>query len=200
MGRSRVSGNTISEDGILEGESVFDKGKGMYKGYYPNGNLQTKGMMEGDLKTGTWEMYEKDGKLSGYYKPFYDDRKLGKEITALATKSNYTKKVSRATRFTYFDERAGEFRGVIFGTNPVWVAIGQFPLSVEFYLQERLGHEFEFIGLRKPFFKADEDVPIGKLYERGYGIVFRQKFYNPIKVGMWYFGHENPVYQCQVIM
>lgn len=180
----------FSEDGKLEGDCTFDKGKGLYKGYYPNGSLQTKGMMEGDLKTGTWEIYEQDGKLSGYYKPFYDDRKLGKEIVDLAGKSNHTKKVSRATRFTYFDERAGEFRGVIFGTNPVWLAIGEFPLAIEFYVQERLGHEFEFIGIRKPFFKADVDVPVGKMFERGYSITFKQKFYNPIKVGMWYFGHE----------
>lgn len=178
------------EDGKLEGECTFDKGKGMYKGYYPNGNLQTKGMMEDDLKTGTWEIYEKDGKLSGYYKPFYDDRKLGKEIADLARKSNYTKKVTRAKRFTYFDQRAGEFRGVIFATNPVWIAVGRLPLGIEFYLQERLGHEFEFIGIRSPFFKADENIPSGKQFERGYSISIKQKFYNPVKAGMWYFGHE----------
>lgn len=178
------------EDGKLEGECTFDKGKGVYKGYYPNGNLQTKGMMEDDLKTGTWEIYEKDGKLSGYYKPFYDDRKLGKEITDLARKSNYTKKVTRAKRFTYFDPRVGEFRGVIFATNPVWIAIGRLPLGIEFYLQERLGHEFEFIGIRSPFFKADENIPSGKQFERGYSISIKQKFYNPVKAGMWYFGHE----------
>jgi antitoxin component YwqK of YwqJK toxin-antitoxin module len=178
------------EDGKLEGECQFDKGKGMYHGYYANGNLQTKGMMEDDLKTGTWEIYEKDGKLSGYYKPFYDDRKLGKEIAALAGKSSYSKKVTKAKRFAYFDERAGEFRGVIFGTNPVWLAVGRLPLGIEFYLQERLGHEFEFIGIRDPFFKADLSIPAGKKFERGYSISIKQKFYNPVKAGMWYFGHE----------
>ncbi|RAW01430.1 hypothetical protein DQQ10_11050 [Pseudochryseolinea flava] len=179
-----------AEDGKLEGEAEFEKGKGTYKGYFPNGSLQTKGTMEDDLKTGTWEIYEKDGKLSGYYKPFYEDRKLGKEIVTLATKSNYAKKVTKAKRFMYFDERIGEFRGLIFASNPVWMAAGRLPLSLEFYLQERLGHEFEFIGIRNPFFKADIDVPAGKQFERGYSASIKQKFYNPLKAGMWYFGHE----------
>ena len=64
------------------------------------------------------------------------------------------------------------------------------PLGIEFYLQERIGHEFEFIGIRDPFFNADLDISPGKLYERGYSIAIKQKFYNPLKAGMWYFGQE----------
>jgi len=178
------------EDGKREGECVFDKDKGTYYGYFPNGNLQTKGTLEGELKTGTWEIYETDGKLSGYYKPFYEDKKLGKEIVDLASKTSTRKSAKKATGFNYFDERSNEFRGVIFATNPVWLAVGQIPLAVEFYQQERLGHEFEFIGVRDPFFKADNDITPGKIFERGYSISIRQKFYNPLKAGMWYFGHE----------
>ncbi|MCI0750540.1 MAG: hypothetical protein L0Y35_01760, partial [Flammeovirgaceae bacterium] len=61
---------------------------------------------------------------------------------------------------------------------------------VEFYLEERLGHEFEFVGFRDPFFVADDHVPVGKQFTRGSSISIKQKFYNPMRVGMWYFGHE----------
>jgi hypothetical protein len=67
---------------------------------------------------------------------------------------------------------------------------GRLPLAIEFYSQERLGHEFEFVGIRDPFFAADKDIAPNKLFERGYSMAIRQKFYNPIKAGMWYFGHE----------
>jgi antitoxin component YwqK of YwqJK toxin-antitoxin module len=178
------------EDGKQEGSCEYEKDKGTYYGYYPNGNLQTKGTLEGELKTGTWEIYETDGKLSGYYRPFYDNRKLSKEIATLAGKSNRAKSSSRGKRLTYFDPRFNEFRGVIMGSNPVWLAVGRIPLGIEFYLQERLGHEFEFIGIRDPFFKADPDVAAGKRFQRGYHISIKQKFYNPLKAGMWYFGQE----------
>lgn len=200
-GKIKVKGQLISEkrqgkwqffyaDGTLEGECDYVDGKGVYKGYYPNGVLQTKGNMDDDKKVDTWEMYEADGKLSGYYRPFYDNRKLGNEITSLAEKSSINKTVSKGKRFTWFDQRFNEFRGLILGTNPVFLFAGELPLAAEFYLQERLGHEFEFIGIRDPFFKADEDVAPGMEFIRGYSICIKQKFYNPLKAGMWYFGHE----------
>src|SRR5690606_16330805 len=202
-GKLRRKGNIVNEkrhgqwlyyfeDGKLEGTCDYKHGTGTYFGYYPNGNLQTKGTLEDDLKTGTWEIYENDGTLSGYYKPFYDDKKLSQEITALASKSSsIDKKVSKnGKHLGYFDARANEFHGVIFATNPVWLAAGKLPIGIEFYLEERIGHEFEFIGIRDPFFTADIKIPPGKKFERGYSIAIKQKFYNPLKLGMWYFGHE----------
>jgi antitoxin component YwqK of YwqJK toxin-antitoxin module len=178
------------EDGKREGECDYLNDKGTYFGYFSNGNLRTKGTLEGDQKTGTWEMYENDGKLSGYYRPFYDDRKLGKEIAALSMSGKATKSGSSARRLTYFDARFNEFRGVIVGGNPIMAFAGRLPVSVEFYLQERLGHEFEFVGIREPFFKSDTSIPVGKQFERGYSITIRQKMYNQTKAGMWYFGQE----------
>lgn len=179
------------EDGRREGECAYKDNKGIYYGYFPNGTLQTKGSMEGELKTGTWEIYQEDGKLSGYYRPFYENKKLGEEIVALSNASSPAKKVSRrGKRLTNFDPRVNEFRGLIVGGNPVMVFAGRLPLGVEFYLQERLGHEFEFIGIRDPFFKNDLNVPAGDRFERGYAIAIKQKLYNPLKAGMWYFGHE----------
>lgn len=177
------------EDGKKEGECDFVNDKGTYYGYYPNGNLQTKGTLEGERKTGTWEIYENDGQLSGYYKPFYN-QKTGKEITDIVTKTNAKNSRKQARGFTYFQEKGNEFRGVIAATNPIWMAVGRIPLGLEFYIEERLGHEFEFIGIRDPFFIADDNVAPGKRFERGYQISIKQKFYNPLKAGMWYFGHE----------
>ncbi len=179
------------EDGKKEGTCEYTNGKGIYHGYFANGTLQTRGPMDGDLKTGTWEIYENDGKLSGYYRPFYDDKKLSAEITGLAQKTPATRKATAKKRgFSYFDQRYNEFQGVIFGTNPLWLAAGEIPLGIEFYLQERIGHEFEFVGIRNPFFTADTRIGAGKQYERGYSIAIKQKFYNPLKTGMWYFGQE----------
>jgi uncharacterized protein len=179
------------EDGKSEGVCEFANDKGTYVGYYPSGSVRTKGTIEGDQKTGTWEMYESDGKLSGYYRPFYDDRKLSKEIETLSRSNTKSlKSGSSAKRLTHFDARFNEFRGVIIGTNPVMVFAGRLPVGVEFYLQERLGHEFEFVGMRDPFFRSDANVPVGKQFDRGYSITIRQKLYNQLKAGMWYFGQE----------
>ena len=178
-------------DGKLEGECNYENGRGVYKGYYPSGALQTSGEMEQERKVGTWEIYESDGRLSGYYRPFYDENKIiSTEITELVGKSSITKVVTRGKRFKYFDPRVNEFKGVIVGTNPIFLAAGRLPVGLEFYLQERLGHEFEFIGIRDPFFKSDQNILPGKNFIRGYSVAIKQKFYNPFKIGMWYFGHE----------
>jgi uncharacterized protein len=178
------------EDGKREGECEFLHGKGTYYGYYPNGNLQTKGTLDGELKTGTWEIYENDGKLSGYYRPFYDDKKLGKEITQLADKAAEKLPSSKRRNLTYFDARFNEFRGLIVGSNPIMAFAGKLPVAIEYYFQERLGHEFEFIGLRNPFFRSDGKIAPGEQYERGYAIAIKQKFYNLVRSDIWYFGHE----------
>jgi len=179
------------EDGKLEGECNFDKGKGTYSGYYPSGSLQTKGLIENDLRVGTWELYEQDGKLSGYYKPFYDNNAAAKEIDRLLSKKTKSiPKERKRTGFDYFSPLYPEYHGVIIGGNPAFSFIGTMPFAIEFYNQERLGHEFSFEGLRDPFFTADSEVPKNRIFRRGNVISVRQKFYNPMKTGMWYFGHQ----------
>jgi len=181
------------EDGKLEGECDFNQGKGTYYGYYPDGTVQTKGQIENDLRVGTWELYEPDGKLSGYYKPFYENDGLANEIGVLANtnpKAPAAKGAPAKRNFSYFRPRNPEYHGVIIAGDPMMSFIGSIPFGVEFYNQERLGHEFVFEGIRNPFFTADGQVPQNKTYNRGYAIAVRQKFYNPLKTGMWYFGHE----------
>ncbi|HRX01150.1 MAG TPA: toxin-antitoxin system YwqK family antitoxin, partial [Cyclobacteriaceae bacterium] len=181
------------EDGKIEGDCDFEKGKGTYRGYYPNGSLQTKGVIEDDLRVGTWELYDEDGTLTGYYKPFYEDNTLAGEINSLLSKPStpvVTVNKSAKKGFYYFNERFPEYRGVILQGNPFAAFIGTFPMAIEFYNQERLGHEFEFDGIRDPFFAADSEVAQDQIFQRGYAIAVKQKFYNPLKTGMWYFAHE----------
>lgn len=178
------------DTGKKEGECEYVNSRGTYYGYYPDGALQTKGQMEDDRKVGTWEIFERDGKLSGYYKPFYDDKETGKDIASLASKKYKRTNASHTKGMSYFDPRHNEFKGVIVGGNPLFTAIGRLPVAIEFYLQERLGHEFEFIGIRDPFFIVDDNISVGKNFMRGYSISIKQKMYNPLKAGMWYFGHE----------
>jgi len=181
------------EDGKKEGECDFIEGKGTYYGYYPNGTIQTKGPIENDRRVGTWELYEQDGVLSGYYKPLYEDKDLEKQINALMAKSKAVPPATpRRTRrgFTYFQKRNSEYRSVIIQGNPAFMFLGTFPLGLEFYNQERLGHEFAFEGIRNPFFISDSEVQDGKQYQRGYAVSIRQKFYNESRFGMWYFGHN----------
>ena len=54
------------------------KEKGCIMDISPTEIFRQKEPLEDDLKTGTWEIYENDGKLSGYYRPFYDDKKLSR--------------------------------------------------------------------------------------------------------------------------
>ncbi len=189
-GKSQGPWKYYYEDGKLEGECEFEKGKGNYTGYYPSGSLQTKGVIEDDLRVGTWELFQEDGKLSGYYKPVYDgDKNLANEINAIAKAQNKVNKVSRKG-FYYFDSQYREYKGVIIQGNPLFCFVGSVPMGIEFYNEERLGHEFEFEAIRDPFFTADAEVAKGQVFKRGYAIAFKQKFYNPMKLGMWYFAHE----------
>jgi len=193
-GKNQGKWQYFYEDGKPEGECDFEAGKGTYFGYCPASNLQTKGRIEDDLRVGTWELYEQDGKLSGYYKPFYEDKELSNAINSLVERSKtplpIIKKNQHKRRFDYFSPRYPEYHSVILQGNPAFAFLGSFPLGIEFYNEARLGHEFGFEGLRDPFFISDSQVPAGKLFNRGYAISLRQKFYNPIKYGMWYLAHE----------
>ncbi len=206
-GKLRLKGNITDEknqgvwkyfyeNGQLEGECDFIDGRGEYYGYYPDGTLQTKGTLEDNQKVGRWELYKNDGTLSGYYKPIYDEPI---ENAPIAKKPEKTKKrygvgayKFKKRRFNYFDSKINEFQGLIVSVNPFATFIGRIPFGMEFYLQERLGHEFEFEGIRDPFYTEDHNVPLNDVYTRGYSISIRQKFYNKTnqEFAMWYFGHE----------
>ena len=184
------------ENGALEGECDFLDGRGEYYGYYPEGTLQTKGIIDDNQKVGRWELYKNDGTLSGYYKPIYDEEMALSSPPPATNKKKKSYGVGaykfKGRKFNYFSPKVNEFQGVIISLNPLASFIGRMPFGMEFYLQERLGHEFAFEGIRDPFYVLDPDVPIGEVFTRGYSISLRQKFYNKTAsgFGLWYFGHE----------
>ncbi len=189
------------EDGTLEGESIFRNGKGAYTGYYRDGSLKMKGEVENGERVGVWELYKPDGELAGYYESIYEDNKpvfralrnaeaeagsADDKSRALNPEYLYRKKSSR-----YFKPRINELRAVIFGINPLALLTHRLPLSIEYYMQERLGYEVE-IGLqRDPFFYADRSIEPGTVYQRGGFVAVKQKFYHPdTRSGIFYFGHR----------
>ena len=161
----------------------------MYTGLYPNGVVQTKGPIENDKRVGTWELYEQDGVLSGYYKPLYQDKELEKQINTLVARSKLPPIITNRRNGggpKYFQSKLGEYKSMIIQANPLLMFLGSLPAGLEFYNQERLGHEISFEGIRNPFFTADTEVQDGLRYQRGYAVAIRQKFYNPTRFGMWY--------------
>ncbi len=182
--------------GKLQGICQYgDEGIGQYTGFYPQGGIRTSGTMENGTKVGKWNIYDKEGEVSGYYKPFYDDRN---DILAMVNKPEKEVReygvgeyLFKTKKFRYFENKINEFHGVIVSTNPLAPIIGRLPVNMEFYIHERLGHEFEFEALRDPFFANVNGLAINEVYSRGYAMAIRQKFYNPVGTyGLWYFGHE----------
>jgi antitoxin component YwqK of YwqJK toxin-antitoxin module len=187
------------EDGILEGESWFINGTGEYKGYYKDGTLKMEGTLQDGAKTGIWTLYNNDGSLAGYYKTYYEDNKpvfrvIDDKPTPVDTTNLVYEKpeyLFKKKRVRYFRPQVNEFRGIIVGFNPVSMAFGSIPLTMEYYLQERLGYELQYSIIRDPFFTSDGNVRINEIYDRGYSLAVRQKLYSPDRrLGMFYFGHE----------
>ncbi len=187
------------EDGILEGESLFVNGVGDYKGYYKDGTLKMEGTIENGVKTGIWTLYNNDGSLAGYYKTYYEDNKPVFRVIEDRPNSLDTTRIAyekpqylfKKKKIRYFRPQVNEFRGIIVGFNPVSMAFGSIPFSVEYYLQERLGYELQYSIIRDPFFTSDGNVKINEVYDRGYSLALRQKLYSPDRrLGMFYFGHE----------
>ncbi len=187
------------EDGILEGECIFENGEGKFKGYYKNKNLRMEGTIKDGVNVGVWKLYENSGELAGYYTTVYDEE----GVAAYAPVEKETNTTSRDNHYEipeflfknkksrYFNPKVNEFKGIIIASNPVALAVGSVPFSIEYYMQERMGYELLFNYMRNPFFVSDDRVDFNELYKRGFAVRFKQKFYQPDqKLGMLYFGHE----------
>ena len=184
------------EDGSKEGECEYLMGNGDYTGYYPDGSVKMKGKIKDGVNVGLWELFEADGNLVGYYRPYYEDEK---PVYKLVDKNLQTERgdyVKPAYKFKsyksrYFDPVINEYKGIIVATNPLAMAIGQLPLSVEYYIEERLGYELQISLIRDPFFKPSSNIELNSVYQRGFNVALRQKYYHPEgRFGMFYFGHE----------
>lgn len=179
--------------GDLEGTAIFKDGEGQYTGLYPNGEIKMRGVIRDNKRVGRWELFNEDGSLAGYYHPIYE-----KEPPAYVTSTapGSVKKYDkpnfqfRKQRARYFQPVVNEYKGVIIGANPLLSLVGKFPISLEYYIQERIGYELQYTYQSDPFFKSDSDIPINKVFKRGASIELKQKFYSPdTQYGMLYFGH-----------
>lgn len=192
------------ENGALEGKCTFTDGKGHYTGYYENMNLKMEGMIEDGMKTGIWKLYHIDGAFAGQYKTYYEGdvpvfiplqqttrdsirrdsiRPVEKPDLKLPKKKSrhYTRKVNEYKDFILSMQPLGLLRNKLSTT-----FVNHFPVSLEYYYQERLGFEVSYSLLRDPFFRE----PSG-FSKRGFSAYFRQKLYQKDQDnGMFYWGQE----------
>ena len=186
----------FSDQRHLEGEANLKNDQGEYIGYYPDGTIKMKGQVQDDKRVGEWTLYNPDGTTAGTYRPIYEN---DKPIFKTRITSNLIEKKSpdkpnyhpEKRGLRYFLPRVNEYKGVIIGTNPLWLLSNQLPIAIEYYIQERLGHELQLDLIRSPFFTLDNKIGDYKCYRRGAKIHFRQKFYHAdSRFGIYYFGHE----------
>ncbi len=185
-----------NETGYLEGEADLINGKGNYIGYYPDRTIKMQGEIEDDKRIGEWQLFNPDGSTAGTYRPIYENEqpifktRITQDFVEKESleKPNYHPE-KRGLR--YFLPRVNEYKGFIIGTNPIWLLNNELPIAIEYYIQERLGYEFQFDIIRDPFFSNHSDIGDYQVYSNGARIHFRQKFYHAdSKFGMFYFGHE----------
>lgn len=185
------------EEGNIEGEATFDeKGIGKYEGYYINGHLKMKGNLSQGRRVGEWTLFKKNGEIAGTYLPVYGENNpvfmKSDEFVKQARDEDYDKPEYKFKnkKSRYFTPRVNEYKGVIFGSNPLYSLLGYMPLAVEYYLQERQGYELIYTYHRKPFFENHSQTSTGDLFATGSSLVLRQKFYSKDQTfGMFYFGH-----------
>ena len=211
-GRNQGVWKYYYESGYLEGECDFRNGEGEFIGYYPPttrkeikegllGKRKMKGVIQDDRKVGIWELYEANGDLAGYYKPYYEGDNEGfwlaneeEEQQALSAEKrkvrigsySYSNSSSR-----YFKSKLNEHRAYIVNYNPVAVFYNIFPVALEYYMDQRLGYEVLVQYIRNPFLKDFVGLEDGKTYTQGFSGSIRQKFYQKeTEIGVPYFGHE----------
>ncbi len=192
--------NYYLENGELEGTCVYVRGKGLYKGFYPNGKAKMEGQLENGNKVGLWTLYNEDGTIAGYYKTFYenetpdlsaDSAKVKVVVADTLTASEKPKYVSPKKKSRYFTPRVNEARAWIVSSNPFYVLASSFPVSVEYYFQERLGYEIGGMVIYKPMFNNHFKLPTNTLFYKAAELYIRQKFYKKDQeYGMLYFAHE----------
>jgi uncharacterized protein len=186
-----------NEEGLVDGVVIYEKGEGEYTGYYADGTVKMTGQLQDEKRVGEWKLYNGDGSLAGIYRPIYED-----ETPIFRMRAPMDTRVKEAPpekpdylykdkRSRYFTKRINEYHGYIVGIGPLALAFNNFPISIEYYLQERMGFELTYITHRDPFFKPGENLAVGTLFYTGNSIQFRHKLYSKDKKrGMLYFGHQ----------
>lgn len=214
-----------SNDGILQRECDFKSGVGDCVGYYPDGSKQMTGKMKGNQEVGTWTHFDEMGRIDGYKKySGLDSESTGLEADSSVRNSfslvdlfasddtsqvkgpRYTSTVKHHIRheskFIWWNKWKNiEKNGLILGTNPLAVINGQLPITLEYYIEARLGHEIGYTYLWDPFLRPRKKIELNELLITGNDFFIRQKFYfkrnehsaasnqRPFEV-LGYFGHE----------
>ncbi len=188
------------ENGVLEGTCMYLRGQGLYKGYYGDGKLKMEGKLENGNKVGLWTLYNEDGTIAGYYKTFYENQSPNLHADSVVVKeavkdtlapSEKPKYISPKKKSRYFTSRVNEARALIVSSNPFYLLASSFPISVEYYMQERLGFEIGGLLYYKPTFNNHSTLPSNTVYYKGAELYVRQKFYQKDQeYGMLYFANE----------
>ena len=186
------------ENGDIEGVADYKKGVGDYVGYYSDGSKKMEGKISNDKKIGEWKLYKRNGDLAGTYFPLYEDEQpIFLSAESIGESSDFRQRYDKpeyrfkSRELRYFTPVINEYKGVIFSAGPLMVPLGTLPISLEYYMQERLGYELTYTHIRQPFFESFEEFPKNDIYKTGWGLTARQKFYSPDRpYGMFYFGHQ----------
>lgn len=211
-GRNQGLWRYLYESGFVEGECNFRNGEGDFKGYYPPatkkevkegllGSIKMKGVIRDNKKVGIWELYEPNGDLAGYYKPYYEGENEGfsladdtEEQQALSAQKRQVRIGSysyKNSKSRYFNSKINEHRAYIIDYNPIAVFYNIFPVGVEYYMEQRLGYELIGQFIRGPFLSDFTTLEDGINYYQGFSASIRQKFYQKeTEVGVPYFAHE----------
>jgi hypothetical protein len=156
------------------------------------------GVIEDGVKIGTWELYDNNGKLAGYYRPIYEDYepllRTAKNPNNLADENlQYNKPDYRykSKSSSYFKSRNNDFPTFILQVNPFNMLFGDLQVSMEYNIQQRIGYELLYHTFRNPFFANSLNLRAGDNFFEGFGFSLRQRFYHKdTKFGMPYFGHS----------
>ncbi|MCB0505047.1 MAG: hypothetical protein KDC58_06045 [Cyclobacteriaceae bacterium] len=211
-GRNQGTWKYFYESGYLEGECEFRNGEGDFIGYYPpntkkeikeglTGSKKMKGVIRDNKKIGIWELFEPNGELAGYYKPYYEGDNEGFSLADDTEEQQALSAQKRQVRLgtyhydnyksRYFKGKINEHRAYIVNYNPVAIFYNIFPVGVEYYMDQRLGYELLGQYIRAPFLSDFKSLEDGKNYSEGFSASLRQKFYQKVtEVGVPYFAHE----------
>lgn len=193
----------FSETGLLQRECKFENNIGQCTGFYPDGNKQIEGVMKEGEEIGTWTHYDKKGRVDGYKKysgldvdpEEYDADTIPKPKFSLSEffgeekndtttlngptyVSNVKHKTRHERKFQWWNKWKNiERKGLILGTNPLAILNGQIPISLEYYIESRLGHEIGYTYIWDPFLLPQKKLELNQLLITGNDFFFRQKFY-----------------------
>ncbi len=203
-------------NGTLEGECDFDNGVGDYIGYYEGGQVKKTGQIRDGNFVGLWTFYDEDGDTIGECIHIEKELIMGKYNSTPTLDSNSTaydqngngnsedstlikddelsRKKSifgRIFQSNPYTKPEFEYQAKIFSANPFALILGNFPINLEYYSQQRLGYELNATLVRRPFWVRGANMENYNIYLIGWSTSITQRFYNKKKEhGMFFFGQQ----------